>query len=230
VVVILKYFAYFSLSHFSDNKKVNKLYTRKEILVLVFIIFTCTHVKSQIKLNPDITVSAGTSTILSTESYSKYYRNGYNVNLCFGFQVKNNLFLQGHFGFNEFDLDEINILKASKLNQTGIYVVGQGSNLYSFSTTIKKIFLYEAPYILGGFGLYKFSFDELGVRYGEWGKEETVLIQEGEKGVFFGTSIGTGMDFNISDKLGIIFEFRYYTVIKKQTITYLCFSTGLTFK
>jgi len=162
--------------------------------------------------------NAGVSYPLAPTTFNKNWKIGFNLGVGFERKLAGPWYGQVYFDYNNFEIEDEQYTKWAGYFEPGLSVDGGTASVLSLSANLKRMFTRarsgEAPYIIGGIGLYRFT-----VADGFFATRDTTIniISSSQNSVAL--NFGAGIDVRIGNRTSFYLEGRYFVGFTSNEVT-----------
>ncbi|MFH1892430.1 MAG: hypothetical protein ABIK83_07080 [Candidatus Zixiibacteriota bacterium] len=197
--------------------------------ILTILVLFGTYSTADAQFGKIITLGGGISSVQKPDSFSDYYKRGYNGSAALGFGIVPGVSIHAMIEFSSFPLDADKIEEnASRL---GIKATASGDGLTAISGFILarvRVMLLapgSSPYAIGGVGLVRAGVSNIELAAEDPLDNITIRL---ESETATAITVGAGFDFGFAPKTSIFFEGRYVRAFfKDDNFAYIPIKAGL---
>jgi hypothetical protein len=153
--------------------------------------------------------NTGVSYPLAPKVFSENWKIGFNLGIGIERQLSGPWSGQLYFDYNNFEIGDEQFTKFLGFNEPGLSINGGTASILAVSANVKYLMgrarSGEAPYLIGGFGLYRFTVGD-----GSFATTDTTVIILSSYENTIGSNIGVGIDVRIGARTSFYIEGRYF--------------------
>lgn len=198
----------------------------RHTLVLLLLVMTASAGGAEYKY----LFNAGVSYPLGPSNFNDNWQIGFNLGIGLEREFSGPWSGQLYLDYNNFGVDDDQYSSSSGFYEPGLSIDGGTASIFAFSANLKRMGRRarsgEAPYLIGGFGLYRFT-----VADGSFATRDTTIniVSSSENTVAL--NIGAGVDVRIGYRTSFYLEARYFIGFTSERPTHhVPIRVGIIFK
>ncbi|MBU1318985.1 MAG: outer membrane beta-barrel protein [candidate division Zixibacteria bacterium] len=202
---------------------------KRAVIVLTILVLFGTYSTADAQFGKIITLGGGISSVQKPDSFSDYYKRGYNGSAALGFGIVPGVSIHAMIEYNSFPLDTDKIKEIAALLEMNPEVSGDDLTVISgFVLARVRLLLLapgSSPYAIGGVGLVRAGVSNIELA-AEDPQDNITIRLESETATAI--TVGAGFDFGFAPKTSIFIEGRYVRAFfKDDNFAYIPIKAGL---
>ncbi len=163
--------------------------------------------------------NAGISYPVAPKNFNDYWKIGFNLGVGFERKISDGWYGQVYFDYNTFAIDDSKYTKSKGYFESGLSVEGGAASILVVSANLKRMMARarsgEAPYLIGGIGIYRFS-----IATGSFAAADTTVEIPNSSQNTVGMNVGVGVDVRIGFRTSFYLEGRYFVGFTSSDFTH----------